>query len=135
MEEVNLALCQLTALITVGMVVLTMLEPLFYFRHVEKDAARVFVEQAKRWYAAAQQSSNATFTFQHCNYALAYLNAARYLVDDQTIERVTSLHVHRFSRAVEENQRKALRGLTRVAQVKGKPRVAPPRAATASWID
>tara|TARA_B100000989_G_scaffold163712_1_gene122311 strand:- start:23 stop:445 length:423 start_codon:yes stop_codon:yes gene_type:complete len=71
----------------------------------EHDIARNFLEQANQWYLVSVQDTNSSSRYQHISYAAAYLHAARYVVNDAVLERLTGIDVHGLQSAIDMQQR------------------------------
>jgi len=72
------------------------------------------LQNASRWQATANQDSNALFALMHANYAIAYANVARLLMNDDEIKKVTSIDMPEFMMKLEHTQQTNMRNITAV---------------------
>ena len=77
----------------------------------EKTIARNLVEQATHWYHAALQDKSAHMRAQHIAYANAYIHAARHVMNDSDLERITSSDVHALQSVIENTQQSSMKDL------------------------
>ena len=70
------------------------------------------LQNAARWQATANQDSNAFFALMHANYAIAYPNVARLLMNDDEIKKVTSIDMPEFMMKLENTQQTNIRNIT-----------------------
>lgn len=93
------------ALLVVSMLI-KLIEP-FNNSPSEKDnsIARNMLEQANYWYNMSSQDKSTQSKNQHIAYAVAYLNAARHITSDATLERLTGLDVHTLQTVIEREQK------------------------------
>lgn len=75
------------------------------------SVARTLMDQAAKWHQTAMQDSELLYKLQHTDYAIAYLHAARHAADDTTLERLSGYDVHTLQRAIEKEQKQALKTL------------------------
>ena len=66
----------------------------------DEHIAHAFVDQANKWYNVSLQDKQSVYIVQHANYAIAYLNAARHMASDTTLERMTGLDIHKLYRKI-----------------------------------
>ena len=122
--------------VTIGVLVGSLLykasEPLFYaVTNADQIAhACTFAEQAQQWLNTSLQDKNVQTKLQHVYLAAAYLQAARHLVNDATLERSTGLDVHNMQVTIENTQVLVNRDFSRqchkaVASTTAKPKHKP----------
>lgn len=78
---------------------------------IEKTIARNLVDQANHWYHAALQDKSAQMRVQHIAYANAYVHAARHVMNDTDLERITGTDVHGLQGVIEDTQQSSLNDL------------------------
>lgn len=131
-DEANVAICVVT--VALAVVVITKIANLrggdsFSSDHIA--CAKAMVAQAIEWHHHSQQDDNPLFAARHADYAIAYMNAARRLVPDETLQKVTSVDVFETMVALEAHQQKHTRRLQRAC-----PTVNPGKAtSTVSWLN
>ena len=74
--------------------------------------AKQLTQQALEWHAQSQQDSDPLFAMRHSDYALAYMNAARAILPDATLQRLTSVDVHETIIALESHQQQHAKRLS-----------------------
>lgn len=89
--------------------------------------ARSLLDQSSKWYSISLQDKQAFFSFQHANYAIAYLNAARHIASDVMLERMSGTDIHKLYNKMEAHQFTVTKQM--VGKHKGKDMHAQP-----SWI-
>lgn len=94
---------------TVGLLVVLLLSKAadpYVTNTTEKEhaIAQNLLEQANQWYLISVQDTNSQAKYQHVAYASAYLHAARYVVNDAVLERLTGLDVHALQTSVDAQQ-------------------------------
>ena len=62
------------------------------------------MKQAFEWHAQSQQDTDPLFAMRHSDYALAYLNAARSILPDHALQRLSGIDVHDTVVALEAHQ-------------------------------
>lgn len=67
---------------------------------------RLLMEQSRKWYEMSMQDKEKSYAQQHCNYATAYLNAARQTADDKILEQVSKINVYDLSKKLEDREKK-----------------------------
>lgn len=70
------------------------------------------VGEASRWHTVAQQDTNPSVALMHSAYAVAYCNAARFLMDDAEIMRTVGVHMPELSMVTANTQQAAFQALT-----------------------
>lgn len=86
----------------------------------DENIASSFVDQANKWYSMSLQDKQSMYSLQHVDYAIAYLNAARHIASDTSLERSTGLDIHKFYRKVNEHQRNIVKDLSSKLNMKSK---------------
>lgn len=66
--------------------------------------AKQLTQQAFDWHAQSEQDSDPLFAMRHSDYALAYFNAARAILPDSTLQRLTGVDIHETIIALETHQ-------------------------------
>ena len=131
-DEANVGLCVFT--VALAIIVITKIANArwgdsFSSDHIE--CAKALVAQAIEWHHHAEQDDNALFATRHADYAIAYMNAARRLVPDDTLQKVTSIDIFETMVALEAHQQKHTRRLQRAC-----PTVNPGKGTSSvSWIN
>ena len=67
--------------------------------------ARILVKQALQWHTMAMQDKNPLFAMRHSDYAVAYLTAARSMLPDQVLEKISNVEIHEMVQVLEQEQR------------------------------
>lgn len=73
------------------------------------------LRKSKQWNVLCDQDQQRSVAFQHINYAIAYLNAARDCASDALLEQVTKTDLHTYTKMVHQKQnmlQKRLQGLS-----------------------
>ena len=115
-----------TILIVVVLLCMKTFDPYFLDTTAKEQAiARRMLEEAKQWYTICEQDQTLYYKFQHISFATAYLHAARNVVSDATLERITKIDVHALQKSIEEKQRAYSNELSRkcpkIKEVSGLP--------------
>ena len=101
----------------------------------EHNIARNLLEQANQWYLVSIQDTNSSSKYQHISYAAAYLHAARYVVNDAVLERLTGIDVHGLQTAIDSQQRSTSGELIRQCpRLKVNPKAAGKSAKRTAWL-
>lgn len=88
------------------------------------------ISQSISWHNQSQQDSDPLFSFKHSIYAISYLNAARDLVSDATIQKVSGIDVHETLKSLENYQQSVSKKIS-----KSCPIVNPKsKSSTVSWM-
>lgn len=98
----------------------------------DENMASTFVDQANKWYSMSLQDKQSVYSMQHVDYAIAYLNAARHIASDTSLERSTGLDIHKVYRKVNEHQRKIVKELSSKLNIKSKHKQV---HAQATWLN
>ena len=99
------------AVITMGMLTVALLSK---WSSVQRYPPRVakglkqLVQEAARWSTVSEQDSNALLRVMHATYAMAYVNAARSLAEDNDLQRVTGVHVEELHAHVQTAQQASI---------------------------
>ena len=64
--------------------------------------------QAYRWYIASKQDEHPLVKILHANYAVGYVDALRTIAPDETVDKITKLHISKLADAASAEQDKAL---------------------------
>lgn len=75
--------------------------------------ARELVAQALEWHRMSAQDESPLYAFRHATLAMAYMNSARLLCCDDTLQRATGIDVHETQRTLDAAQRKKLAALSK----------------------
>jgi hypothetical protein len=75
-----------------------------------RDVSRI-LKEAARWSAVSDQDSNALLQLVHATYAVAYVNAARALAQDEELERAAKLKVDELHAQVTGQQQAVIQKL------------------------
>lgn len=101
----------------------------------EHKIAQNLLEQANQWYLVSIQDTNSSSKYQHVSYAAAYLHAARYVVNDAVLERLTGIDVHGLHTAVDAQQRSTNGELIRQCpRLKVNPKSIAKSAKRTAWL-
>ena len=73
----------------------------------ESSIAQSLIEQAYKWFTLSTQDKIPSISFQHANFAMAYLNAARHVSSDTKLEQLSSIDVHNLYKKIDELQRQS----------------------------
>ena len=79
----------------------------------EHEIGQNMLENANEWYNLSLQDQNIQIKYRHISLASAYLNAARYVVDDATLGRLTKIDVHELHKAIDDKQKVYSKEMTR----------------------
>lgn len=79
----------------------------------KKGGAKTLMHQSFKWYELSLQDNDIVYALQHCDYALAYLNAARNCESDAIIEKIAGVNVHRYNNKLIKHQMQILKHLPR----------------------
>ena len=107
-----------------------LLEPVYTDDASANDLAKSFLYQAAKWHDVSSQSKNAVYSFQHANYAIAYLNAARHVADDKSLERLSGTDIHHLYKELDGQQKAAFKEMAKACP-KSKLRL---NALASSWL-
>ena len=131
-DEANVAICVVT--IALAITITTKLANMRGGDSFSSDhlaCAKSLVSQAIEWHHHSQQDENALFAARHADYALAYMNAARRLVPDETLQKISSIDVFETMVALEAHQQKHTRRLQRAC-----PTINPGKTTSSvSWLN
>ena len=126
--------------VTIGLVIVVMvikaMDP-YVGNTSEKEhtIAKNLLEQANQWYLVSIQDTNSSSQYQHISYAAAYLHAARYVVNDAVLERLTGIDVHQLQAAIDTQQRTTNVELIRQCpRLKVNPKSANKPAKRTAWL-
>ena len=101
----------------------------------EHSIAKNLLEQANQWYLVSIQDTNSSSKYQHISYAAAYLHAARYVVNDAVLERLTGIDVHQLQTAIDTQQRSTNVELIRQCpRLKVNPKTSAKPAKRTAWL-
>ena len=92
--------------------------------------AKQLTQQALEWHAQSQQDTDALFGMRHADYALAYMNAARAILPDATLQRLTSVDVHETIIALESHQQLHSKKMTKLCPASNPQK----RISSISWL-
>ncbi len=98
----------------------------------DEDIASSFIDQANKWYNMSLQDKQSVYGMQHVDYAIAYLNAARHIASDTSLERSTGLDIHKVYRKISDHQRNIVRELSSKLNIKSKHKHV---HAQAAWLN
>ncbi len=99
-----------TLYVTLGCLVFLSLMKMMEGSSHTSDAsiAKVLLEQAAKWYKISLQDNQNLYSMQHANYSVAYLNAARHIASDTTLERLSGLDIHKLFKKIDDHQRSVM---------------------------
>ena len=92
-------------------------------------AVKSLVEQAAKWYTLSCQDKHTIYAFQHSNFALSYLNAARHVTSDSNIERISKIDVYKLYKSINEQQKTCLKNMSKIC-----PKSKIKSTATIGWL-
>lgn len=73
--------------------------------------ANSLLSQSGKWYKISLQNKDPIYALQHCDYALAYLNAARHSASDISLEKGTGIDLHKYHNKLISHQMQILKSL------------------------
>ena len=79
----------------------------------DKMIARTLMGQAKTWYDTSVQDKNPKLQSEHAAVALAYLHAARRVLNDSLLEQISGIDIHHFQNHLHNHQKSVSRALDR----------------------
>ena len=99
---------RVTVVLLVVLILVKACEPYFVnTSDKEHTIGRNMIEQAQNWYQVSIQDQNSQSKYQHISFAAAYLHAARHVVSDSVLERLTGIDVHELQLAIDAQQKNA----------------------------
>ena len=98
----------------------------------EHTIGKNLLEQANTWFNQSMQDENAQSKYQHISFAAAYLHAARHVLNDAKLQRLTGLDVHELQKTIDSQQKKVNHDILRQCP-KLKPTNKPP-AKRDTWM-
>ena len=69
------------------------------------QTAKTLIHDANRYYEMSMQDTNTHVRFQHAAYAHAHLRAARKLIHDSELERLSKLSIHELQNMISQQER------------------------------
>ncbi len=99
----------------------------------EHTIGKNLLDQANSWYNISIQDENVQSKYQHVSFAAAYLHAARHVLNDTKLERLTGIDVHSLQNEIDNEQKKSNQEIIRQCP-KLKPGAKPPKPKRASWM-
>lgn len=78
-----------------------------------QNTVKNLINQSISWHKQSQQDSDPLFSFKHSNYAISYINAARDLVSDTMIQKLTGIDVHETLKLLEGYQQSLTKKITK----------------------
>lgn len=76
--------------------------------------ANNLIGESSRWHTTAMQDTNPALALMHATYAVAYLNAARTLVDDGQMMQTSGVHMPEMALVTSTAQQNAFKALTQM---------------------
>ena len=112
MEDYKIRILYATAIV----VAVSLAVKLFERTHLEgqqnyKNAVKL-LKKAIAWHSMSLQDTHSEIAYQHINYAIAYLGAARECASDTILEHGCRCDVHHFSKAVHQRQQSLIPKVT-----------------------
>jgi hypothetical protein len=106
----------------------------FFVNTSEKEhtIGKNLLDQANTWYNLSMQDENVQSKYQHVSFAAAYLHAARHVLNDSKLERLTGFDVHQLQNAIDSEQKKSNQEIIRQC-----PKLKPgtnPRPKRETWM-
>jgi len=71
------------------------------------------LEEANSWYLTSTQDLNVQTKHEHVSFALAYLNAARRILNDSGLERLSGIDVHELQKSIDVTKRTSSKEMLR----------------------
>lgn len=97
---------RVTAAVAILSVLLKACEPILSSTTDKEHAiAKSMLEQADQWYNTSLQDQNIQSKNQHISFAAAYIHAARHILSDASLERITGIDVHALQNSIESMQK------------------------------
>lgn len=78
-----------------------------------KNAIELF-KKSLHWNTISQQDTKREIAYQHINYAIAYMNAARECATDIILEKTTKTDIHAYKKIVHNRQSSLMKQLSKV---------------------
>lgn len=69
--------------------------------------------QSAKWYKICHQDKDPLYALQHCDYAIAYFNAARHISNDVILEKGSGINMHKFHNRLLSYQLQLLKQLSK----------------------
>lgn len=91
-------------------------------------APKSFLSQSGKWYRISTQDKDPVYALQHCDYAIAYLNAARHGASDHVLEKGSGIDLHKYHNKLASHQMAIMKQLPKM---KGRSRS---NTSQASWL-
>ena len=91
------------------------------------STAKSLLSQSGKWYRMSAQDKDPIYALQHCDYAIAYFNAARHSASDAILEKGSGIDLHKYHNKLINHQMNILKSFP-----KSKGRKV--NASQASWI-
>jgi hypothetical protein len=88
------------------------------------------VKQSQRWLAMSVQDTNPMFAMRHANFAAAYLEAARHLVSDESLNKMTSKNVALLASSISKQQERSVASMGKQC-----PKALPKGTTMNTWLD
>lgn len=79
----------------------------------ESDIAKSMLEEASQWHMTSIQDQNAQSKNQHAVTASAYLHAARHILNDVNLERISGIDIHELDSSIQHMQKTSIREMHR----------------------
>ena len=71
------------------------------------------LKQSMKWLDLSKQDGSFETSYQHANYAIAYLQAARHVASDTILEQGSGVDVHKYSKTVDSHQRSVFKKISK----------------------
>lgn len=106
--EDSSSVCRDAIYVTIGLLVVTIIMNALDIQKSSHNSthAKVFLDQAVRWYEVSLQDKQTIVAFQHIDYAMSYFSAARHLANDTALEQLTGVDIHNLYKQLDVQQKK-----------------------------
>ena len=105
---------RMTIVIAVLAVVLKFVDPYFEPSDSrEKSIAKSMIEEASQWHFTSTQDQNVHSKNKHSATAAAYLHAARHILNDASLERISGIDIHELDASIKTVEKASSRDMFR----------------------
>ena len=95
--------------------------------HYTHQSGKSLLSQSSKWYKISMQDKDLIYALQHCDYAVAYLNAARHISSDTILEKGSGIDLHKYHNKLILHHINLLKGVQKTQKNKN-------MTSHASWI-
>lgn len=98
-----------TVVCFIVLVILSTIES--FHKYSSHPIAKSLLSQSGRWYRISLQDKDPIYALQHCDYAIAYFNAARHSASDEILEKGSGTDLHKYHNKLITHQGQILKSL------------------------